>query len=118
VLIGLIGQEVTPIAMSAVKVKPVSTDDLDSWERKIEQGVVNDPSIPETDRLAIVRARKGQGLFEERVGKQRIEGEKLAGIYEAWRAVADVSFEDKGQRTFWLEPFRSGMHEPISGKSC
>jgi hypothetical protein len=67
VLIGLIGQEVTPIAMSAVKVKPVSTDDLDSWERKIEQGVVNDPSIPETDRLAIVRARKGQGLFKDRI---------------------------------------------------
>ena len=69
VLIGLIGQEVAPIAMSAAKVKPVSTDDLDSWERKIEQGVVNDPSIPETDRLAIIRARKGQGLFKERVGK-------------------------------------------------
>jgi hypothetical protein len=50
-------------------VKPVSTDDLDSWERKIEQGVVNDPSIPETDRLAIVRARKGQGLFKDRVAK-------------------------------------------------
>jgi putative restriction endonuclease len=55
--------------MSAAKVNPVSTDDLDSWERKIEQGVVNDPSIPETDRLAIIRARKGQGLFKERVGK-------------------------------------------------
>jgi hypothetical protein len=69
VLIGLIGQEVAPIAMLAAKVKPVSTDDLDSWERKIELGVVNDPSIPETDRLAIIRARKGQGLFKERVGK-------------------------------------------------
>jgi len=43
-------------------------DDLDSWERKIEQGVATDPSIPETDRLAIIRARKGQGLFKERVG--------------------------------------------------
>src|SRR6266478_4167877 len=69
VLIGLIGQEVAPIAMSAAKVKPVSTDDLDSWERKIEQGVATDPSIPETDRLAIIRARKGQGLFKERVSK-------------------------------------------------
>ena len=27
------------------------------------------PSIPETDRSAIIRARKGQGLFKERVGK-------------------------------------------------
>ena len=31
--------------------------------------VVNDRSISETDRLAIVRARKGQGLFEEGLGK-------------------------------------------------
>jgi putative restriction endonuclease len=68
VLISLIGQEVAPIAISAAKVKPVSTDDLDSWERKIEQGVINDSSIPETDRSAIISARKGQGLFKERVG--------------------------------------------------
>ena len=40
-----------------------------SWEQKLEQGVVDDASIPETDRLAIIRARKGQGLFKERVGK-------------------------------------------------
>jgi putative restriction endonuclease len=69
VLIGLIGQEVAPIARSAAQAKPVSTDDLDSWERKIEQGVAADPSIPETERLAIIRARKGQGLFKERVAK-------------------------------------------------
>jgi putative restriction endonuclease len=69
VLTGLIGQEVAPIANSATNVKPVAADDLDSWERKIEQGVAADPSIPETDRLAIIRARKGQGLFKERVGK-------------------------------------------------
>jgi putative restriction endonuclease len=31
--------------------------------------VATDSTIPETDRLAIVRARKGQGLFKERVGK-------------------------------------------------
>ena len=31
--------------------------------------MLDDSSIPETDRLAIIRARKGQGLFKERVGK-------------------------------------------------
>jgi putative restriction endonuclease len=31
--------------------------------------VAADASIPETDRVAIVRARVGQGLFKERVGK-------------------------------------------------
>jgi putative restriction endonuclease len=69
VLTGLIGQEVAPLALSATKVIPASTDDLDAWERSIEQGVAGDQSIPETDRLAIIRARKGQGLFKERVRK-------------------------------------------------
>src|SRR5207344_2184516 len=50
-------------------VPPISADDLDTWEKKLEQSVSNDSSIPETVRLAIVRARIGQGLFKERVGK-------------------------------------------------
>jgi putative restriction endonuclease len=69
VLIGLIGQEVAPVALAAHEVKPVSADDLDFWERKFEQEVANDPAIPETDRVALVRARKGQGLFKQRVSK-------------------------------------------------
>jgi HNH endonuclease len=69
VLQGLIGQEVAPIALGARDVKPVAADDLDLWERKLEQQLVNDPTVPETERLAIIRARNGQGLFKERVGK-------------------------------------------------
>jgi hypothetical protein len=69
VLFGLIGAEVAPIARSAGDVMPVSADDLDTWERKLEEGVADDAAIPETDRLAIIRARKGQGLFKERVGQ-------------------------------------------------
>ena len=34
-----------------------------------ERQVANDPTIPETERLAIIRARNGQGLFKERVAK-------------------------------------------------
>ena len=87
VLIGLIGQEVAPVALSAAKVKPASMDDLDSWERKIEQGVANDLSIPETDRLALIRARKGQGLFKERVG--RIESKcRITGVENPVHLVA------------------------------
>jgi putative restriction endonuclease len=79
--------EVAPIAVLAAKVKPISTDDLDSWEWKIEQEVVNDPSIPETDRLAIIRARKGQGLFKERVG--RIESKcRITGVENTVHLVA------------------------------
>jgi putative restriction endonuclease len=69
VLIGLIGQEVAPIALAARDVKPVSADDLDFWERKLEQDLVNDSTVQETDRMAIIRARNGQGLFKERVSK-------------------------------------------------
>jgi putative restriction endonuclease len=69
VIIGLIGQEVASIALAAGRVKPIPTDDLDSWERRIEHELVVDPRIPEADRLAIIRARSGQGLFKERVSK-------------------------------------------------
>jgi putative restriction endonuclease len=83
----VIGQEVAPIAMSAARVKPVSTDDLDSGERKIEQGVAADPSISETERLAIIRARKGHGLFKERVAK--IESKcRIAGVENPVHLVA------------------------------
>jgi putative restriction endonuclease len=69
VLIGLIGQEVAPIALAARDVKPVSADDLDFWERKLEQDLVNDSNVQETERMAIIRARNGQGLFKDRVSK-------------------------------------------------
>jgi putative restriction endonuclease len=69
VLLGLIGQEVAPITQAALDVKPVPADDLDVWERKLEQQLVNDSTVPETERLAIIRARNGQGLFKENVSK-------------------------------------------------
>lgn len=68
-LIGLIGDETGSIILPPTAVLPVWQDDLDSWEQKLEQTVGADASISETDRLAIVRARKGQGLFKERVAK-------------------------------------------------
>ena len=37
VLIRLIGKEVAPVALSAAKVKPISADDLDVWEKKLER---------------------------------------------------------------------------------
>jgi predicted restriction endonuclease len=57
------------MALAARHVKPVSADDLDLCERKLEQQLVNDSTIRETERMAIIRARSGQGLFKERVGK-------------------------------------------------
>jgi putative restriction endonuclease len=69
VLVGLIGEEVEPIASAARNVKPVAADDLDLWERKLERQLADDSTVPETERLAIIRARNGQGLFKERVAK-------------------------------------------------
>ena len=69
VLLGLIGHEVTLIAAAASRVKPLPGDDLDHWERKLEQQVSEDVGLPDTDRFAIIRARNGQGLFRDRVAK-------------------------------------------------
>jgi hypothetical protein len=77
-LMGLIGQEVAALSLTAQTVKPVPADDLDYWEHKLELDIVGDSSVRETERLAIVRARVGQGLFKERVSmietKCRITG--------------------------------------------
>jgi hypothetical protein len=69
VLLGLIGQEVAPLTAAARDVQPVAIDDLEFWERKQEQYVVDDHTIEATERLALITARKGQGLFKERVSK-------------------------------------------------
>jgi putative restriction endonuclease len=69
VLVGLIGQEIAPIALAARDVKPVPGDDLDLWESKLERQIDSDRTVPETERLAIIRARNGQGLFKDRVAK-------------------------------------------------
>src|SRR5437588_8017230 len=73
VLGGLIGEEARSLiaaaeACSAVENDTIVTgDELDVWERRIEQQIETDPSVNETDREAIVRARRGQGLFKQRV---------------------------------------------------
>ncbi len=69
VLMGLIGKETLPLALTAESVKPLQVDDLDLWEQKIEENIFRDTSVRETERHAIVRARIGQGLFKERVSK-------------------------------------------------
>jgi putative restriction endonuclease len=68
-LVGLIGQEVSALAVMARDVKPIPADDLEMWERTLERQVTNDSSIRETERQALIRARSGQGLFRDRVSK-------------------------------------------------
>jgi putative restriction endonuclease len=68
VLAGLIGVEARNL-MAAVPVDaPMQTnDDLDYCEHRIEAGIEHDATISPTEREAIVRARRGQGVFKERV---------------------------------------------------
>lgn len=73
VLTGLIGEEAR-LLISAMEVVPVTKsgqiitgDDLDVWEHRLEDRVAADASIRETDREAIIRARRGQGPFKQRV---------------------------------------------------
>lgn len=72
VLAGLIGEEARLLIASPQKEIAMpgqiqTADDLDVWEHKLEQQVERDKSIRETDREAIIRARRGQGVFKERV---------------------------------------------------
>ncbi len=69
VLMGSVGQEVAALAVTARDVKPIPADDLDLWERMLERQVANDFSLRETERLALIRARNGHGLFKDRVSK-------------------------------------------------
>jgi hypothetical protein len=67
-LAGLIGTEAQTLIGSVSVGAPMQTnDDLDMWEHRIEGGVEADLSIPPTERIDIVRARRGQGLFKDRV---------------------------------------------------
>ena len=74
VLFGLIGTEADAIRTAGAAVKPVPADDLDMWEVKIERHIEEDATITETDRVALVRARRGQGLFRDRVARICVRG--------------------------------------------
>lgn len=79
VLIGLIGIEARAAVSAAANVRPVPSDDIELWERQLEQQIATAPDIPETERRALVRARIGQGLFKDRV--TRIEARcRITGV--------------------------------------
>jgi putative restriction endonuclease len=67
-LAGLIGVKAQSLIGSVAVSAPMqANDDLDWWEHKIEETVQTDASIPPTDREAIIRARRGQGIFKQHV---------------------------------------------------
>jgi putative restriction endonuclease len=71
-LVGLIGPEATllrPMRDKAERNDPLTAvpDDLEQWEGRIEADIRRDQEINETEREALVRSRRGQGLFKQRV---------------------------------------------------
>ncbi len=73
-LCGLIGPEASAArAMGHHKIEAMQSvnADLEVWEHHIEDTIESDLRITETDRQALIVARRGQGLFKERV--MRIE---------------------------------------------
>ena len=111
-LIGLIGNEVKPLLITATATRPVVSDDLDIWEGRLEWQVANDTTVLETERTALIRARRGQGLFKERVTqietKCRVTGVQnpihlIASHCKPWR---DSSNEERlnGENGLLLTP--------------
>ena len=70
---GLIGAEARPFLSAAeadadsASRRMMTGDDLYIWEHRLEERLASDTSIGEIDREAIIRARRGQGLFKQRV---------------------------------------------------
>lgn len=94
VLLGLIGQEAQLLTLAARDVMPPAigedVNDLEFWERKQVEYLVDDPSIDGTERTAIITARKGQGLFKERMSQ--IESRcRITGVTNPAHLVASHS---------------------------
>jgi putative restriction endonuclease len=77
VLFRLIGREVNQIADVATEVgrveriSPALEPTLEEWERRVEIGIREDGKIPQTEREALILARRGQGRF--RASVQEVE---------------------------------------------
>ncbi len=73
-IMGIIGIQAEAIARTAMtEVGPPEAQsyksDLEIWEHHIEQTIEKAPDIPETDRQSLIIARRGQGLFKQRVSQ-------------------------------------------------
>jgi putative restriction endonuclease len=118
VLSGLIGDETRRVLLMAESGQVLAdstvatNDDIDLWERKLEDQIETDVAIADTERDAIIRARRGQGVFKQRVmeieTRCRITGvinvtHLIASHCKPWR---DSSNEERlnGEKGLLLTP--------------
>jgi len=72
-LFSLIGAEANQVADVGHQVREIERDspaperDIEEWERRVEVAIDIDSTIPQTERTALVQARRGQGLFRDNV---------------------------------------------------
>jgi putative restriction endonuclease len=72
-LFSLIGHEAMRVAEVGHEVSRIERDtpaqewDIEEWERRVEVDISADTAIRETQRTALVQARRGQGLFRDNV---------------------------------------------------
>ncbi len=77
-LAGLIGFEAQQLVMAAadaplLTAPQMAARGIDEWEDKIQETVRTSPALSDTERTAIIRARRGQGQFKQNV--MRVERE-------------------------------------------
>lgn len=117
-LFAILGHEANRIAEVAAQVEGNARpflerdSDLDEWEQRVELQISKDLHIPETEKVALISARRGQGRFKENVFRieracrvtkvDRIE-HLIASHTKPWR---DSSHEERldGENGFLLTP--------------
>lgn len=117
-LFALIGTEASQVADVGRQVNeierasPAPERDIEEWERRVEVAITSDVAIRETERTALVQARRGQGLFRDNVRSieracrvTRVESMEhlIASHIQPWR---DSSNEQRldGENGFLLTP--------------
>lgn len=72
-LVLLIGAEASDLrevaSLIPLQDRQVVATDMELWEHHIENAIDNDASIASTEREALIMARRGQGLFRQRVAR-------------------------------------------------
>ncbi|MGH8218327.1 MAG: HNH endonuclease [Steroidobacteraceae bacterium] len=69
-LIGAEARRVADVGQAVGRVErdsPAPERDIEEWERRVEAAIDTDAGIPQTERTALVQARRGQGLFRDNV---------------------------------------------------
>ncbi|PYS56829.1 MAG: HNH endonuclease [Acidobacteria bacterium] len=73
IIFRLIGREASQVAdvgktlSRAQQLSPASEPTLEEWERRVEAKILDDRSLRDTEREALVQARRGQGVFRTNV---------------------------------------------------